>query len=76
MPDRFRVVRVTTTQDYALPVAADGRTFNGQGVEELVQSWFRDTDLNRYHASREGCRIGGSIELVDAVLVEEGPQGG
>lgn len=68
---QFKIVRVTTTQDYALPINPNGSTYNGQSVEELVEQWFNSSSLNRLHMSRDGSRVGGSIEMVSVKVIEE-----
>lgn len=73
MPEKYKIVRVTKTEDYILPISPDGTTYNGQTVDEIVQEWFRTYSLNRHHASRDASRIGNSVVLLDVTVVDENP---
>lgn len=68
---QFKIVRVTTTQDYALPIHSNGSTYNGQPVAELVEQWFNRESLNRHHISRESSRVGNSIEMLSVTVLAE-----
>ena len=53
--DKFKVLRVTVTEDYFIDMIDDERTcINGWTLDEVIQEWFENFSMGTYHASREG----------------------
>lgn len=63
--EKFKVLRVTYTEDYYIEMIDDERTaINGWTLAEVIEDWFHKSSLGGHHASREGHRIGNSRKYV------------
>ena len=51
------IVEVTLKQTYVFP---GGYVSQFNSRHELVEDWFRKYPLSRYHAARDGSKVGGS----------------
>jgi len=61
--EQFAIVKVMVEQTFALPVI-NGKTLNGYTVDELMEEWFKNTNINAYHASRNSYKVGGGDTLI------------
>lgn len=74
MAETFRVVKATVEQTYLIPVESASPNqshINGWSVEEVVNSWFTDHDINRGHATRDAYRLGGGDRLLSVDVQQE-----
>lgn len=70
MKEQFAKVTVIIERTYMLPVR-NGRTMNGDTVEQLKELWFGDPEaLNYSHFSRDSYRLGGS-DIIKSVEITE-----
>ena len=66
-----KIIRVTTTTDYLVNFDEEGRSdINGWSLDQIKQDWFSKDRINRTHATRSACSVGGSVRLVGLELVE------
>jgi hypothetical protein len=67
----YKIIRVTRTDDYLLPMNADGTThINGWTPEECATNWFNEYSLNSSHATRDSYRIGNGSTLIGWTIEE------
>ncbi len=67
---KTKIIRVTMTVDYYLDMATDTVSeMNGWTPEQVIQYWFKEFDINRYHASRDNIQIGNSKKVLDIQLL-------
>ena len=70
--DKFKILRVTTTADYLIPMIDDKRTkINGWPLDALIEDWFVYHSLSAYHATRDAYLIGNSKKFIKADIQEK-----
>jgi hypothetical protein len=79
--EKVAIIRVTTTRDYYVPIIEQDvdipagnivTKINGWKMNDVIEDWFKTHDINSYHASRDGHRIGNSIIIEDIEILSEG----
>ena len=71
MEKKFKILRVTLTQDYIIEMFDDEIShINGWTIEEIVEDWFKKQGADGYHATREGSQIGNSRKYIKHELVD------
>jgi len=66
------IIRVTITEDYWVDMIDNERTeINGWTMEEVIKDWFKNYPLDRYHAARDGHRIGNGRKLIKHEVIKE-----
>lgn len=69
--EKFKILKVTMTQDYVIPMIDEELTkINGWTIKEVVKDWFLHNDPNFSHATRDGHRIGNSRKVIDVSFIE------
>lgn len=68
--DGIILLEVTSTTTYYFAPCVTSQFKN---TEDLIQQWFKDFPMGRYHASRNGCQVGGSEKFVSAKIIENNP---
>ena len=69
MSQKYKVVRVVTSQDYFVPADYKDRPKVERSVDSLIGEWFQDP--NQSHAFRDGSKIGLSKKYVSHKVVNE-----
>lgn len=59
------ILEVTTTTCYLVP-----NGYAPDGIKALTDEWFKDFNINRYHATRNACEIGGSKKVVKVKVMK------
>lgn len=71
MPDNhqeFKYIKVTIEVEYVLPMYSDTASkINGWTPDD----WFRHTDINRSHATRDSHILGGSKNIIAIKVVSD-----
>lgn len=77
MSEKFKILRVTLTQDYHVPMYDDKQSkINGWTIKELIKDWFYNRSLAASHATRDSHKIGFSetiLKIEDPGLPPEAP---
>lgn len=69
--EKLNFLKVTTTTYYAVPMINKKVTrINGWSIKDVIKDWFKTHTIDRYHATRDGHRVGNTnvvhkIEVVD-----------
>lgn len=67
---KFKIIRVTTTTDYAVEEFKNGATeINGSTIEEVEKEWFKDFPIDNHHASRDRCVVGNSVKIIKTEIM-------
>jgi hypothetical protein len=75
MEEKFKILRVTITKDYLIPMHDDTITkINGWTLEQVIEDWFKRYPLDMYHATRDGHEIGHSERFIHSEFVDIPPQ--
>ena len=71
MAEKYKIIRLTTTTDYYVPMIDDKKTaLNGETITELAESWFGIDKVNKYHATRDQSEIGNSKRVVKYEIID------
>jgi hypothetical protein len=63
--ERYATITVTVEMPYVVRMIDNERTeINGYTVQEVIDAWFTNYDINRSHASRDCHRLGGGLTIV------------
>ncbi len=66
---KFTILEVTMKRQYFF----EEGSINGWETEKVIKDWFKDTNINESHATRDGHRIGNSDSVLDIkVRYEDG----
>lgn len=73
MKGKLRIIRVTSTTDYAITEYEDGRTdINGWTVDGVVDSWFHGQyPLYMSHATRDTHKVGYTEKVVKVEVTDK-----
>jgi hypothetical protein len=71
--EKFLFVRVVSETCYCFPVSDAVTTRDRERVDRLVDQWFRQYPLSRYHAGRDGHKVGGHEKLISTEVVDDPP---
>jgi len=64
--EKIKILKVTITQHYLIPMLDDGRTkINGWAMQQVIKDWFEDHPIDMGHATRDGHMIGNSEKVID-----------
>ena len=66
-PDKeLKIIKVTLSQEYAIPMLNNKQTvINNQTIEYVIQEWFKRFTLNDRHVTRDSYHISGSKKVID-----------
>lgn len=68
--EQFAKVTVLVERTYLIPLK-NGKSFNGDSAEEVVEGWFGDPQaLNKSHYARDSYRLGGADTIISAEITE------
>ena len=75
MEEDVKVLRVTITQDYYIPMYGPGphsdkTHINGWTIEEVINDWFKNHSLCSHHATRDGHLIGYSQKFIKSEILD------
>ncbi len=69
--EKYKILKVTSTRHYLIPMVDDRRTkINGWTIEQVIEDWFIRHGMDRCHASRDGHRMGNSKRFIDASVLD------
>lgn len=69
--EKYKILRVTSTEDYILEMIDDKRTYiNGWTIKEVIEDWFKRFSMGGHHATREGSVIGNSRKYVSSEIIK------
>jgi hypothetical protein len=69
--EKYKIIRVTSTEDYIIEMIDDKRTYiNGWTMEEVIEDWFKRFSMGVHHASRENHVIGNSRKYVSSEIIK------
>jgi len=64
--EKVKILKVTITQHYLIPMLDGKRTkINGWDMEQVIQDWFVDHPIYMGHVTRNGHLIGNSEKVID-----------
>jgi hypothetical protein len=65
MNEKMKILKVTFTEEYMIPMYDDKRTkINGWTIQQVIDDWFKNHSLESHHATRDGHTIGNSRKLI------------
>lgn len=72
MKQKYKILKVTVTEDYIIEMIDDEKTLiNGWPIDKVIEDWFKNYPMGAHHASREGSLIGNSRKFIKAEIKEE-----
>ena len=64
--EKFKMLKLTITRHYLVPMLDNERTkINGWKMDDVIFDWFKSTDINISHATRDTYHIGNSDKIID-----------
>jgi hypothetical protein len=62
LPKDVTLIEVTSSAVYMFP---KGYIEQFESTEQFVEEWFKNHPLDKYHASRDVCKVGNTTTLID-----------
>jgi len=64
---KFKRIVATIRREYLIPMADETHSeLDGRTLEEIINEWFKEYDINSSHATREACHLGNSDKVIEA----------
>lgn len=68
---KYKVLRVTFQEDFIIEMNDDKISkINGWTIDEIIEDWFKNNNIDAYHATREAYRVGNSRKYITSEVVE------
>jgi len=69
--EKVKILKVTITQHYLVPMLDDKRTkINAWDMKQVIKDWFEVHPIYMGHATRDGHMIGNSEKVIDITQMD------